>query len=121
MLDCYNGPLMRTHNLQLATKPFLAIRNGDKTIESRLYDGKRQLIQIGDEIVFTNRENTEDTLSVRVIGLLRYASFDDLFSHNDQTKFGGSSIDELLIQIREFYSTTDEQEYGVIGIEFVRK
>lgn len=35
---------MTTHHLQLAAEPFEAITNGRKTIESRLYDEKRQLI-----------------------------------------------------------------------------
>ena len=35
------------HNLQLATVPFKVIASGTKTIESRLYDEKRQTIQLG--------------------------------------------------------------------------
>ena len=69
---------MNTHQLQLATAPFDAITSGAKTIESRLYDEKRQTIQIGDTIVFMNRENTDKTVSVKVIGLLRYETFHDL-------------------------------------------
>ena len=45
---------MNTHKLQLATLPFDAITSGAKTIESRLYDEKRQTIQIGDTVIFTN-------------------------------------------------------------------
>jgi len=70
---------MNTHDLQLATVPYESIKSGAKTIESRLYDAKRQLINIGDEVLFTNRENTAETLRVRVIGLLRYATFRDLW------------------------------------------
>ena len=47
---------MNIHQLQLATVPFEAITSGVKTIESRLYDEKRQTIQLGDTIIFTNRE-----------------------------------------------------------------
>ena len=50
---------MNIHQLQLATVPFDAITSGVKTIESRLYDEKRQTIQLGDTIIFTNRENTD--------------------------------------------------------------
>lgn len=42
---------MTTHQLKLATEPFNAIISGNKTIESRLYDAKRQKIQIGDQII----------------------------------------------------------------------
>jgi len=108
-----------THNLQLATIPFVAIKEGNKTIESRLFDEKRQTIQIGDTIIFTNREATNETVTANVIGLLHYATFHDLFTHNQPIKFGGPSVEWLENQINEFYSLDDQQKYGVLGIEFV--
>ena len=109
---------MTTHQLKLATEPFNAIISGNKTIESRLYDTKRQKIQIGDRIIFTNRDNSEQTVVAEVVGLLRYATFRDLFSHNNPRKFGGESVEWLENQISEFYSIEDQKIYGVIGIEF---
>ena len=109
---------MTTHQLKLATEPFNAIISGNKTIESRLYDAKRQKIQIGDLIIFTNRDNSEQTVTAEVVGLLRYATFRDLFSHNNPRKFGGDNVEWLENQISEFYSLSDQLENGVIGIEF---
>lgn len=109
---------MTTHQLKLATEPFNTITSGNKTIESRLYDEKRQKIQIGDQIIFTNRDNPSQTATVKVIGLLRYATFHDLFSHNDPRKFGGESVEWLENQINEFYSLHDQKQNGIIGIEF---
>ena len=109
---------MTTHQLKLATEPFDAIISGNKTIESRLYDTKRQKIQIGDRIIFTNRDNSEQTVTAEVVGLLRYATFRDLFSHNNPRKFGGDNVEWLENQISEFYSIEDQNIYGVIGIEF---
>lgn len=112
---------MTTHTLQLATEPFQAIQSGDKTIESRLYDEKRQKIEIGDVLIFVNRETPEQTIEAKVIGLLRYATFEELFDHNTPTKFGGPSVEWLLHQINEFYSIEDQHQYGVLGIEFQLK
>ena len=109
---------MTTHQLKLAAEPFDAIISGNKTIESRLYDTKRQKIQIGDRIIFTNRDNSEQTVTTEVVGLLRYATFRDLFSHNNPRKFGGDNVEWLENQISEFYSIEDQKIYGVIGIEF---
>ena len=109
---------MTTHQLKLATEPFNAIISGNKTIESRLYDTKRQKIQIGDRIIFTNRDNSEQTVTAEVVGLLRYATFRNLFSHNNPRKFGGDNVEWLENQISEFYSIEDQKIYGVIGIEF---
>ncbi len=109
---------MNTHQLQLATVSFDAIASGAKTIESRLYDEKRQVIQIGDTIIFTCREKTDQTVSVKVIGLLRYETFYDLFAHNNPAKFGGNSVEWLENQISNFYSIDDQRKDGVVGIQF---
>lgn len=103
--------------MRLETEPFNAIASGTKTIESRLYDAKRQLIQIGDIVEFTNREAPDQTVSVKVIGLLRYGTFHDLFSHNDPAKFGDESVESLESQVSKFYSVDQQKENGVIGIE----
>lgn len=109
---------MQFHSLQLAASPFNSILVGNKVIESRLYDEKRRLIQPGDILTFTNRESPDQTVEVNVLGLLRYASFHDLFKHNDPAKFGGESVEWLEQQISEFYTEEDQQRYGVVGIEF---
>lgn len=109
---------MNTHALQLATIPFEAIKSGKKVIESRLNDEKRQLIKIGETIEFTNREQPDQKVSVKVIGLLRYETFRDLFTHNNPAKFGGESVEWLENQINEFYSIDEQKLNGVVGIEF---
>jgi len=71
--------------------------------------------------MFINRANPERAVTVKVIGLLHYATFHDLFSHNDPRKFGGKSVEWLERQIDEFYSAADQERYGVLGIEFERE
>lgn len=109
---------MTTHSLQLATIPFEAIKNNKKVIESRLFDEKRRLINLGDSIEFVNRVNPENKITVEVIGLLRFKSFEELFTNNNPSLFGGESVDWLLNQIHEYYSPEQEKQYGVLGILF---
>lgn len=109
---------MKKHFLQLATAPFDAITSGRKVIESRLYDNKRKSIQIGDIIEFTNHESPDQKVSVKVVGLLRYETFRDLFSRNSPQKFGGGSVEWLKNQINKFYSIEEQKLNGIIGIEF---
>ena len=116
----YDGK-MKVHHLQLGAVPFHAIVSGTKTIESRLFDDKRQQIRLGDEIIFINRQDPTQTVVARVIGLLRYQYFHDMFSHNDPAKFGGESVAWLEEQIGEFYSIEEQRENGVVGIEFELK
>ena len=63
---------------------------------------KRQKIQLGDIIIFTNRENTDQTVTVEVI-----------------VKFGDENVEWLENQISEFYSIDQQKENNVIGIKFV--
>lgn len=110
---------MTAHILKLHPEPFAAIASGHKTIESRLYDEKRRKIQLGDQIMFINRANPEQTVTATVVGLLRYATFHDLFSHNDPRKFGSESVKWLEDQMNGFYSLDEQLQNSVVGIEFV--
>lgn len=109
---------MAAHTLQLATEPFEAIKAGQKTIESRLYDAKRQQIQRGDQLVFVNREDPAQSLHAEVIGLHRFHTFRELFEHTDIAKFAQPSVADAEQQIRQFYSSDDEATHTVLGIEF---
>lgn len=104
--------------MRLSDAPFEAIIRGGKTIESRLYDKKRQSINLGDEIVFSHADNPARQISVRVIGLLRYETFEAMFSCNNPEKFGGETVEGLLGQVEKLYSRADQQQFGVLGIEF---
>jgi|GEM_PF-367442 len=111
---------MTVHEFRLHKEPFDTIASGKKTIEARLFDDKRQLIEVGDELVFTSRENPRMQVRARVTNLLKAQSFQELFASAEPQKFGKDSSDELLKQIEEFYTPEDQQKYGVVGIEFVR-
>ena len=41
------------HKMKLRPQPFNMIRSGQKTYELRLYDEKRQRVQVNDEIEFS--------------------------------------------------------------------
>lgn len=110
---------MTTHISHLNARPFVLIVSGVKTIESRLFDDKRQKIQLGDEITYVNRASKDESVTVKVIALHRYPTFHDLFHSHDPALFGGESVEELERGIDGYYSGEDQQRYGVVGIEFV--
>ncbi len=107
------------HELHLHPRPFKAIVNGEKTIECRLLDEKRQTIAIDDTLEFTNRDD-KSTIEVRVKGLLKHKSFRELFNDNDLSKFGSDmkTVDELDLIMLDYYSLKEQFKYGVLGIEF---
>ena len=61
---------MTTHLMKLKALPYKKIENGTKIIEIRLNDKKRQQIQVGDIINFSNSE-TGETIKTEVAELFR--------------------------------------------------
>ena len=102
--------------MNLQPKYFDFIKDGTKQIELRLYDEKRQSIQLGDIIEFAKSD--DEKFKAEVVGLLRYSSFADLFEDFDISILADSSMtkQELLEVLGEFYSEEKQAEFGVIGI-----
>ena len=106
------------HILKLQSRYFDYINNGTKRIELRLNDEKRQKINIGDIIVFQKEPELDITMNVRVVGLLRYNTFEELFEDFDIQILADKSMtkQELLDVLHEFYSVEKQKQYGVLGI-----
>lgn len=108
-----------THRMQLMPSPFRMIKNGEKTIELRLYDEKRRAIRVGDRIVFTDTGSGE-TLTVKVSGLFVFDSFDTLYQKLPLTACGYTEDELETASPRDmdaFYSEVQQRQYGVLGIE----
>ena len=109
------------HNMNLNNEPFELIKSGSKTIELRLNDEKRRLVNVGDEILFNNRSNNE-TLLTSIVGLHKYNSFKSLYKDFDKVSLGYRE-DEIsdTSDMNKYYSEEDEEKYGVVGIELKLK
>lgn len=108
-----------THILKLQPKFFDFIKDGTKRIELRLFDEKRQQININDIIEFKREPEQIDSLKVKVIGLLKYRSFEDLFEDFPIEILADNSMtkNELLNVLEEFYTPEKQEKYGVLGIK----
>lgn len=106
------------HILKLQPKYFDYINKGTKKIELRLFDEKRQKINIGDTIIFQKEPELENEMKVKVVGLLRYNTFEELFEDFDIEVMADKSMTkkELLNVLEEFYTPEKQKQYGVIGI-----
>ena len=103
--------------MRLHKEPFELIKNGSKTIELRLYDEKRQMINLGDAITFENRSDG-DKIQVKVIALYKYPSFEELYKHFDKVSIGYKEDEEANPKDMELYYSSEEQsKNGVVGIE----
>lgn len=84
----------------------------------RLYDEKRKKINIGDTIIFQKEPELDITMKVKVIGLLRYNTFEELFEDFNIEIMADKSMtkQDLLDVLQEFYSIEKQKQYGVLGI-----
>lgn len=106
----------KIHAMKLHREPFESIKRGSKTIELRLYDEKRQVIQTGDIIYFTSPD--EERICVKVIKLHRFNSFQDLYAALPLDKCGYDDVSQAKSKDMELYYSKEEQaKYGVVGIE----
>ena len=106
-----------THDMKLNEKPFNNINKGIKKIELRLYDDKRSKINLNDFIIFHKTTDLSQTTKVKVIGLLRYNSFEDLFKDVDFNICGpANSLSEKLSNLHKIYSVEEEKKYGILAI-----
>ena len=107
------------HQMKLHLAPFEKIKSGEKTIELRLYDEKRQRIKAGDAITFTNT-TTGETITATVTKLHRFHSFAELYDALPllQCGYTREDIDTAHPSDMEaYYSLEEQQKYGVVGIE----
>ena len=105
------------HTMKVQTKYYHLLKNGIKTIELRLWDKKRQLIQMGDSITFSDLSDPNDTFQAQVIALHRAPDFDKL-SNIIQPQHAGFATQKELVQcLQEFYTPEAREKYGVVGIE----
>ena len=111
------------HQMKLHPQPFEMIKSGQKTIELRLYDEKRQQIQVGDTIVFTNTK-TGESLTAAVMQLHRFRNFSELYQALPLLKCGYTTedIDSAAPEdMALYYSPAQQERYGVVGIELTLK
>ena len=108
---------MAVHKMKLQPCPFLLIMLGSKDIEMRLYDEKRQKINVGDTIEFENAE-TKERLLAKVIGLHKFDSFYSLYKAFDKQRLGYSEEEAAdPNDMEKYYPVCEILKYGVVGIE----
>lgn len=108
------------HQMRLRQQPFDMIRSGQKTIELRLYDEKRQQVGVKDEIEFSCLDRDDTPFSARVVALHRFKNFTELYATLPLLKCG-YTVDTLSNaspdDMNQYYSLEEQSQFGVVGIE----
>ena len=106
------------HEMKLQPEYYDFILNGTKRIEIRLFDEKRQQINIGDTIKFLKEPELNEFFNAKVVGLLRYNTFEEMFRDFDVSILSDKSMtkEELISVLEQFYTKEKQERYGVLGI-----
>ena len=108
------------HHMHLQPEPFEKILSGQKTIELRLYDEKRQQILEGDTIEFSCLGNEGQKFTAMVKALHLYPSFQMLYENLPLIQCGYTT-DTLqnasYKDMEQYYPAEEQKHYGVVGIE----
>ena len=105
------------HKMKLWNDSFIAIKNGTKTVEMRLNDEKRRMIQNDDIIVFHNTLTGEE-LRASVVGVKTYKDFYELYDHYDKISIGYESHQaKNPADMYDYYSKEQIETYGALAIE----
>lgn len=108
------------HVMNLNPNPFNMIKNGEKTIELRLNDEKRQKLSAGDEIEFVNNTDNNLKLHCKILKIHKFKSFEELYSKLPLDKCGYTNEELRNAKASDmdiYYSKEDQGKYGVLGIE----
>lgn len=103
--------------MKLQPGPFDLIKTGRKTIEIRLFDEKRKALRVGDIIVFSRLPDLGQKLSVKVVNLLTFKTFQALLDAYPVERFGVLEKGALLSSLYTFYTPDEEAQFGVVAIE----
>ena len=107
------------HVMRLAKIPYESMKRGEKTVEVRLNDEKRQAVKVGDVIVFECKEGVADAIAAQVVALHHFDRFAELFASVLLSKTGctGMTAKEAAESLYRYYTKEQEERYGVLGIE----
>ena len=117
--EIYTWRGLRMHCMSLRPEPFRRMEAGEKTLELRLNDPKRQRLRAGDLIRFVSTAEETDVLRVRVKELLPFPDFAALYRSVDLLECGYTR-EELPAaspkDMEAYYSPADQARWGVLGI-----
>ena len=105
--------------MNLVPTAFVKIADGNKTIELRLNDEKRQRINVEDTVVF-NCSSTKDIITAQISGLHKFSDFKELYNALPLEKCG-YTVAELdtahYTDMEQYYTKEQIKKYGALGIE----
>ncbi|MET7496295.1 methyltransferase domain-containing protein [Streptomyces sp900116325] len=107
----------RQHHFHLLGRYYGQVESGRKTIEVRVATPEKTEVEVGDAIVFHDRESDRE-LDIVVKRVTPYTSFEDLLNAEDPSRIDPDAPrEDLLVNLRSFYPP-DKEALGPLALEF---
>lgn len=115
--DSTEHPLVVT--MRLNESPFNQMYNGEKTVEIRLNDSKRQRLQAGDTVQFVCTADETRHIRTEIVAVHLFDSFKDLYNSplKDATGAGDMDLQQFVDCMHGYYSPEKERQFGVCALQ----
>lgn len=106
----------KMHTIGLNAKYYYMVKSGEKTLEGRLHDEKRQEFCVGDTLRILLDPERKEFFDTIIEEKLLYPSFFEMAKCVDKVAlgFGGATEETIVSTYLSFYSIKDEKRYGVV-------
>jgi len=95
---------------------FDLLESGNKLVEFRLNDAKRQCIKVGDKVRFVCQNDHNKFVVLSVSGIVVSSAFETLINEIDSNLLGGISPRQQLKELERIYDSANIQQYGVVAL-----
>ncbi len=111
---------MNNYSKSLSEPWFSLIKLGLKTVEGRLDMGEFSKFEINDIIEWTNDNFNKRRIRTKITNITKYKTFEDYLKNKgiDNCLPGIDNIEDGLSVYYKYYKKKDEEQYGIIAIEF---
>lgn len=111
---------MNNYSKSLSEPWFSLIKLGLKTVEGRLNMGEFSKFKINDIIEWTNDNFNKRRIRTKITNITNYNTFEEYLKDKGLNKCLPSmdTIEDGLSVYYKYYKKEDEEQYGIIAIEF---
>ncbi len=107
------------HEMLIKPEYFELVKSGVKIYEVRTNDDRRKAMHPGDYIKLIKEPELSEFLMLRIVRKLEFPNFTMLYDTLPKKSVGfeGKTTQEIVSELRRFYSEERENELGVVAIE----
>lgn len=107
------------HEMIIKPEYFDLVKNGEKIYEVRTNDSRRKAMKIGDYIKMLKEPELTEFIILEIVNKIEFPNFTVLYDSLPKKSVGfeGKTTNEIVNQLRRFYTEEQENTIGTVAIE----